>query len=211
MLSIKNIDLLNEKLSEDNPNWQEELYERTGVFCCKKTRGYVLYSSSGWVDLDSEEEIPRDSDYIVENVNDLVEYITSMDSFHTILSDKDYGKFKKSEIFIYLLYNLIIPTTNATHKKLGIDDSEHLSLFNIEDKGAYFTINFAYTERDSSYEDIKLSESLTLLEVVDQLKNSISNCIEELKINIVLSIQENDIHVPKTFQEIKKLSDDLWF
>ena len=209
MLHIKNIDLLNENLSKYNLNWQEELYEKIGVFCCKKSQGYVLYSSSGYVDLDCEEETTYDNDYIVENVDDLVEYITSMDSFHTILSDKDYGKFKKSEVFIYLLYNLIIPTTNATHQKFGIDDSEHLSLFNIEDKGDYFTINFAYTERDSSYEDIKLSESLTLIQVVNQLKNSISNCIEELKINIVLSIKENKINVPETFQEIKKLSDNF--
>lgn len=209
MLTIKNIDLLIGNLSNDNPNWQEELYEKTGVFCCKRERGYVLYSTSGWIDLDCEDELPCDNYYVVENVNDLVEYIISMDSFETILKDKDYGNFKKSEILISLLYNCIIPTTNATHEKLGIDESEHLSLFNIEDKGTYFIINFAFVERDESYEEIRLSDSLTLLDVTEQFKGRISSCIEELKINIVLSVEKNIIHVPTTFQELKELSEKL--
>lgn len=208
MFPIENIDTMDERLSKQNPNWQEELYNKIGVYCEKRPNYYQLYTACGSIDLEYETESPAECEFIINTVDDLAIYITQMQAYKTILSDEVYGNFKKSEVFLHLLYNVIIPTTAATHKKYK-DESEHLSLYNIEDLDNTFTVYFAFDERDGSYESFEISDSLTLEQVINTFADSLKATIQSCNIAIEVVVTDDKVEIPDTLEKLKSFAELL--
>ena len=75
----------------------------------------------------------------------------------SVLQDMDFGSFTKYQLFVNLIYNLQIPTTQASQEKYG-DQAEHICFFNIRyydphgfgyNETPILVINMAYVERDT--------------------------------------------------------------
>lgn len=212
MLPIKNIESLNEILLKQDPEWKKKVYNEIGVYCMKNDHmhSYVLYSTSGSADLDDEVCYYSDNKDFeeIESVNDLVDYIKSMESFKTILMDKSYGKVKKSELFNDILYNIVVPTIEQTKKKYG-DDAVYIVPFNIIDDGFSVLFNYAYSGIDETYEKLKVENTSTIESIMEQFIENISKVITENNLSVELTISKKHFNVPKSFNELKQIAELL--
>lgn len=101
MKRIENISCLEQLLSQENPNWQEAIFEQTGVAVLpegKKQHEWALLSRCGGsfdLDFDTDEG----DTVTIESIHDLAEYICGMELYRKMLADSSYGQFTKSELF----------------------------------------------------------------------------------------------------------------
>ena len=124
------------------------------------------------------------------------------------------GSFTKYELFVHIIYNLLIPTVKATHSKYG-KESEHLYFKNIsysDDHDIYIdghfckapclVIQMAFAERDESYIDIKMPITMSLNETLEYIKKDLADTINSSDISIALQLEDNDISIPQTYDEV---------
>lgn len=119
MKQIKNMDCLEQLLSQENPNWQEAIFEQTGVAVLpegKKQHEWALLSRCGGsfdLDFDTDEG----DTVTIESIHDLAEYICGMELYRTMLADSSYGQFTKSELLWALQSRLV-----QQNKYIGSND-----------------------------------------------------------------------------------------
>ena len=118
MKAIGNIQDLVDILSTEDTDWQKTIYNKTGVLVLINKHGGVLLSNCGYVDLDVDAEYRslhgKDvTQYtVIKSIQDLIEYILEMDSYHNYLVDIPLGQFTKSELFWSVQNQIILADGN---------------------------------------------------------------------------------------------------
>lgn len=202
---------LEEKMMAIDPNWEQVLFEALGIFLFETEWGVYFYSPccNNGIEIFEETEVDISS---INSVNDLITIVRSSDEYSSVLQDMDFGSFTKYQLFVNLIYNLQIPTAQASQEKYG-DQAEHICFFNIMYYDPYgwglnetpiVVINMAYVERDSSYIEIELPLSMSLQETLEFIKADIDNMIKSCgdDMNIVTKLETNEVHVPQTLNEL---------
>ena len=202
---------LEEKMMAIDPNWEQVLFAALGIVLFETEWGVYFYSPccNNGIEIFEETEIDISS---INSVNDLISIVSSSDEYTSVLQDMDFGSFTKYQLFVNLIYNLQIPTAQASQEKYG-DQAEHIGFFNIRYYDPYgwglnetpiIVINMAYVERDSSYIEIELPLSMSLQETLEFIKADIDNMIKSCgdDMSIVTKLETNEVHVPQTLDEL---------
>lgn len=99
----KNIKELCRLISKDE--WQKSVYSATGVIPVLSSGSIPLVSNCGFIELDSDAEYRYRkgedlTEYcMVNSPEDLIHYISKMESYHKYLFDQPLGSYTKSELF----------------------------------------------------------------------------------------------------------------
>lgn len=116
MVGIRNIKELCNILSSENMEWQKKVFNHLGVVVIpggERQFDWELYSSCGRACLDDNTDTDCLNEkgmiaYVVINcIDDLIQYISEMDTYRLVLKDIRIGSFFKSELFA-AIYNCIL-------------------------------------------------------------------------------------------------------
>ncbi|MDD7517652.1 hypothetical protein [Ruminococcus flavefaciens] len=202
-------------------NWEQKVFSILGVIVECNDDELEFYSAAGnfnECDLDIDEM----RDIVSANsVEDFVAAINSSPRFADCLQDMNLGSFTKYELFVNIIYNLLIPTVKATHAKYG-KESEHLYFKNISysadhdiyidghfSKAPCLVIQMAYAERDESYIDIKMPINMSLNETLEYIRNELADTINSCDISIVLKLENKGISIPRTYDEVEDFHETI--
>lgn len=122
MKAITNIGCLEKMLIAEDPSWQRMVFEKTGVIVLpggQKQYHWDLVSSCGYADLGDDVD-SNDGFCVLESIDDLIEYIMSMDAFNCALKNIKINDFYKADLFWaicerILFLNSYQDTTNNTY------------------------------------------------------------------------------------------------
>lgn len=203
------------KKNSCDSNWEQRVFNILGVIVECYDNDLEFYSAAGLFnerDFEIEENIYES--YSSKNAEDFVAALYSSPRFEDCLQDMNLGSFTKYELFVHIIYNLLIPTVKATHNKYG-KESEHLYFKNIsysDDHDIYIDGNFskasclviqmAFAERDESFIDIKMPITMSLKETLEYIKRDLADTINSCDISIVLQLEDKDISIPRTYDEV---------
>ena len=67
----------------------------------------------------------------------------------------------------------------------------------------------AFAERDESYIDIKMPITMTLNETLEYIKKDLADTINSSDISIVLQLEDKDISIPQTYEEVVGFHETL--
>ena len=110
MKEIVNIKSLESGLVNENPDWKQNVFDKLGIWININgdTQGdWVLVSAVGGFsrEMAMDEDVFGDEDnhsapsFEIHNVNELIEYIRSMEVYQYYLKDVSLGTFRKSDLF----------------------------------------------------------------------------------------------------------------
>ena len=215
MKAIKNIKNLPGLLKAENPLWQEHIFEKTGVIVIFHNDYATLLSACGYIDLDIDSEYGYINGELAEycevtSVEELVNYILQMESYHVFLVDESFGTFTKSELYWNVYDRIILADENQTE----IDGAKHrdwelycIGAHNYTRTGEeMIVLSMAlidYVGVDIEIPKCKQMELNDALEMVAKEMNYITSDNDDIPDYKVR--QNKTVLVPKTFAELKAL------
>ena len=113
---IENLDDLQRILTLEDPKWQRRVFDETGVVVLPVSKNHPyweLVSSCGSADLSDDSEylqingIEVPDYYAISNAEELIAYITGMETYQHALKDLDLGGFYKSDLY-WSIYSRIL-------------------------------------------------------------------------------------------------------
>ena len=208
MKAIKNIDCLEHTLYTENPEWQQNIYDQTGVIVLLR-KGYgTLFNNCGYIDLD------RDAEYCSKNgvdcteyceiksIEELINYIKSMESYNEFLCDTSYGKFTKSELFWAIYARIISPLDNQRRPDGSI--YQDWSLFSIGSYQKHIDLYMALVDYDSREFRLDISPETELNEALTQLALDMCHITEAANEVPQYTVCKNaNFVVPNRYEELK--------
>lgn len=198
MKPIKDRDELLHILENENPNWQKEIYEKTGVILMFANYGAVLFSNCGYLDFDCDTACYYRSGTDETAIASLVECIKSMESYAEYLVDFSYGKFTKSELFWGIYERILLPIENQT-----LPDGTIETLWGLYKIGRYeeqVWLDMALIASDEINFEIDITKETTLHEALDSIAMTMTE-ITEIP-GFCLKNVEKEYEVPRTYNEL---------
>lgn len=216
MNAIRNMKELESVLSSYDSNWQRIIYEATGVILIPHKNGPILFSNCGYIDLDIDAEYSGinggdNTEYCsILSIDDIIEYILNMPSYHTVLKDVSYGKFSKSELF-WSIYSYII----FAEQNLVLSDNPGdivYGLYSISEYENAIDLNMAAVAYDAITYSIPNFSTITLNEALALLVEQINDTSREIGEPLYSIYAENDIEIPTSYEGLlKKLQTNAEF
>ena len=216
MKAIRNQKELKSLLEAEDINWQEIVFNQTGVIVLFSDTDATLVSNCGYIDLDADAEYryvygEDKTEYcVISSINELIKYIIQMESYQDYLKDVSLGKFKKSELF-WAIYSKVI-TAEENVRRIDGTTEQDWGLYRI---GEYYystkdenviTLDMALIAYDSCEIWLSRNDNLSLNDYLNLLTaelNSTTETIEEIPVYRVC--QNKVTMVPKTYAELKSI------
>lgn len=216
MKPIKNQNELSFVLASESLNWQETIYDQTGVIPTFRDSGAVLISNCGYIDLDSDAEYQfvQGADvtkyYKARSIKEFIAYILEMESYYKYLVNETLGQFDKATLFWAIYDQVISPVENQTRSDCSVKQDwaiHRISTYAKRDNEEVIDIEMSLIEYDAAGIWIPKKRDLTLATCLDCIAkelNSITADIEVEEIPRYNVHKENVIHVPNNYPDLKK-------
>lgn len=210
MKIIKNKERLEFILSNENPEWQKIVYEKTGVIAYFNNSNtgdcYIdLISFCGYID--AEIDSYNSSGYCeILSISSFIENILQAKSYTQYLKDVSLGVFSKSQLYWNVYSQILRAKENLQHKH---DDFLLSSITCIDDAPIHhieeeINLNMEYIGVDELNCYIEKSDSLTIASALTQILNEIKAiCDDDDSIQNYKVYPEYRITPPQTFDELK--------
>ena len=232
MKIISNIEEAMLHISANTPNWVQEVYDRTGIWTKYIQTGngsYItLVNKCGFSQIDDVfDDHDKENEFAdIHTIEELIDCITSSNSYSTVLQDSKIGLFYKSELFWGIVDFIILPKRTDPQRLLfpftEKDDYriEHL-LVRGEDLEFFFDL-CGYTQNCSS---IKVRNNLGIKECITQIADQMEEWVVDItndncsaydkndeKIVYRKFVPEfrNDIKVPESLNELIKRYNEVF-
>ena len=216
MKPIKNQSELPIILANESSNWQETVYDQTGVIPVFQDSEPVIISNCGYIDLDADTEFRyfRGADlteyYTISSIKEFITYILAMESYQKYLVNQTFGQFDKATLFWAIHNQIIYPLENQTRSDGSVKQDWSLlriSTYNKRDNEEVIDIEMSLIEYDAVGIWIPKKGNLSLstcLESVVEEMNSITADIEVEEIPRYNVCKEKEVCVPYTYADLKK-------
>lgn len=200
-------------LYTENPEWQQIVYEQTDVIVILR-KGYgTLINNCGYIDLDRDAEYCSKNgidctDYCeIKSIEELIDYIKSLESYNEFLCDISYDKFTKSELFWAIYARIISPLDNQRRPDGSI--YQDWGLFSIGSHQEHIDLYMALVDYDSCEFWLDVSPKTELNEALTQLALDICHITADVDEVQQYTVRENaNFVVPQNYEELKaQLSD----
>ena len=213
MKAIKNIESLPFLLIAEDPNWQERLYDQTGIIAILRGRDSLLLSNCGYIDLDADATYQyvkgKDAtEYCtIDTIKELQDYILQMESYQNHLADKSFGRFTKAELFSTVYAKVISAEENqfrgdgTSHQDWGLSS---ISTYYYEHKKEdEIVLHMSLIDYDSVEVWIPKDENRELKDFLDLLVKELNFATEDIADIPEYHVQyEKPVYVPRTFGEL---------
>jgi hypothetical protein len=206
MKQIKNIDKLTDLLSNQDINWQELIYNKTGIILLPIKSGPLLFSNCGYIDLsiDVGYEIVKGEDkteYIyISSIEEMIEYILEMPSYKEYLVDCSYGRFSKSELFWGIYSRVISAPQNLALSKFPGDTV--YGLYTIGCHEQYVDLDMAAIAYNAMSIWLTVDQNTTLNEALDELVVQLNDVAKDTGEPMYINCRENQVIVPSTYDDM---------
>ncbi len=177
---IRNVVELKELLINEKKNWQNIIFETTGVVVLPTenigSNDWRLFSCCGESDLSALEYgfVERDlnsEDCSIKSIGELIEYITQSGTYNAVLQDINFGRFRKSELFWAIQYRIMYQNCYGGNPSEQIYGMRSIST---EGNTLWFDISACGLDEIPGIE-VQLSEQDTLDSVVEQVAKQIKD------------------------------------
>lgn len=222
MNAINNIDDLRRILNQENPAWQKDVFEKIGVFVHFNKHGVILLSGCGYIHLDEDAEYhytngEDKTTYVsINSVEDLINYIYEMDSYHKCLLDESLGLFTKAELFWAIQLQIILAKENQKRSDGTLYQDWGLYRIFTADRPCYpysvgttidtIVLDMAIVDYDATEIWIPKDASLGLPNVLKQVIEQMNKMTEGIDDIPQYSLHpEKPLVVPATYDEIHSL------
>ena len=210
MEGIENIKELERIFTQENPNWEQEVYDATGVIFLPKAG--ILFSNCGYINLDNDVDyhfsgVDLTATIKINCIDDFISYILAMPSYYMYLKDVEIGPCMKAELFWALHEQIICAPQNL---KLT-DGTLVYGVYTISEYNDEIEIDGAVVEQNAACFGVK--------KTVDTIKDILMGYLEQINENALLAnaplyklYSQNIVSVPRTYEELmKKLALDAEF
>lgn len=209
-------------LYAENPAWQKEVFEKTGVYVHFNIHGGILLSECGYIHLDEDVDYNSTNGedktvYVsITSVEGLINYIREMESYHKCLLNESFGLFTKAELFWATQLQIILAKQNQKRPDGSLYQDWGLYRIYTADRPCHpfsecnvkktIVLDMALVDYDSTEIWIPQSENLKLPHVLKQVivqMNQMTDNIDDLPKYSVHP--ERQVIIPVTYEEIKEL------
>lgn len=209
MKAIINTKVLKEILSSQDKNWQERIYDETGVLLLFLKSSPILFSNCGYIDLDIDAEYrysntKDQTEYcVISSIEEMTDYILKMPSYKEFLMDCSLGNFSKSELF-WGIYSRIIsaPQNLALSKNPG--DIVY-GLYSIGEYEGKIDLYMAAVEYNAMSIWLPIDPNLSLNDVLDILVKELNEISEDLGEPLYDNHIENEVSVPSSYSDLLRV------
>lgn len=211
MKAIRSTTVLKEILSSQDKNWQEIIYNETGVLLLFLESGPILFSNCGYIDLDTDAEYlgvngEDKTEYCsISSIGEMTDYILRMPSYKKFLEDYSYGKFSKSELF-WGIYSRII----SAPQNLALSENPGNIVYGLYSIGEYegkIDLYMAAVEYDAMNIWLPIDPNLSLNDVLDILVKELNETSEDLGEPLYDNHIENEVSVPSSYSDLLRVLD----
>ena len=213
MKTISNIDEAISHIVANNPNWVQEVYDRTGIWA-----RYYQSSNGSYISLvnkcgvssinDEYSDVNEKNESVkVYTIDELIDCIISSDSYSTVLNDSQIGLFSKSELFWGIVDFVILPKrTDPQRSVFPFIEKDDYRIEQLLVRGDTLELSFdlcGYT-RNSSI--ININHNLGIKECIAQITDIMEEWVVEITSNNCPAYDENDEQIvyQKFAPEFKK-------
>ena len=207
MKAIKNIESLQLIFEAESHLWQKDIYDKTGVILTFLGKSAILFSNCGYIDLDLDAEYKYVSgedktDYCeITCVDEIIEYILSMESYFRILKNESFGEFTKAELF-WAIYSRVI---NAPQNK-GESGECDWRLHSIHQYNGHTVINMDLIGCDDCEFWIDITSGMSLNEALDLFVKEMNSFIDNIPGVSTCGLYEEKAKIPQNYNELMSKS-----
>lgn len=221
MKAIENLNNLVDILNEEDNDWQKKIYNEIGVLVLINQHGGVLLSNCGYIDLviDAEYVYLSGNDKTeytsIKSIQELIDYILNMESYHRFLVDMSLGQFTKSELF-WSVQNQIVLAEENQHREDGSayqdwglyrisTETRPISPYN-ENNEEVIVLDMALVDYDTTEILIPRREDFGLSDALKKVTTEMNTITEDINDIPQYSVYcDKQVIVPNSFDDIERL------
>ena len=200
MKIISNIDEAILQISASNPNWVQEVYDRTGIWTkyeqTENDSCIILINKCGFSCIDDVfDDLGEENEYVdVHNIEELIDCITCSNSYSTVLQDSKIGSFYKSELFWGIVDFIILPKRTDSQRllfPLYEKDDYRIEQLLVRGEGLEFFFDICGYCRNSGI--LKLRNNLEIKECIAQIADQMEEWVVDITTDNCPVYDDNDV------------------